>query len=162
MTATHPTLFGGCDRDSIDLRAGIPAGSQILTLAGQLPVEHLVPGDRIITRNGARSLANVAWSKRTSGTPIIHMSQDALGGRPNRDTWLLPDQPILVRDWRAQALWGVAQARVPAARLVDGDYVRHGALTEDTTVFHLIFDAVEIVYVDGLELASNPRVSAPV
>ncbi len=37
----------------------LPIGTIIYTLDGALPVEYLSPGDRIVTRAGARKLRNV-------------------------------------------------------------------------------------------------------
>ncbi len=40
-------------------RSGLPVGTVILTLEGALPVEYLEPGDRIVTRAGARVLKRI-------------------------------------------------------------------------------------------------------
>lgn len=41
-------------------KATLVVGTIIYTLDGALPVEHLIPGDRVITRAGARELRAVA------------------------------------------------------------------------------------------------------
>jgi hypothetical protein len=73
--------------------------------------------------------------------------------RPDQEVLLPASQEILLRDWRAKALFGAAQALVPVSRLVDGSFVC--ALGEIEMGLHeLVFDRPHILYVDGLELAS--------
>jgi hypothetical protein len=148
-----------------DLRAAspaaLPAGCTVLTLDGALPVEHLYPGDRLITRHGARALAGIDQVVLPAGTAIVEIAQNALGGRPERDLWLPAGQRILLRDWRARALYGQAQACVPAGQLVDGEYLRLAVLEQDVTGFALRFGRPEIMYADGLELASADALNVP-
>jgi hypothetical protein len=139
----------------------LPPGTIILTLAGALPVEHLYPGDRLITRHGARPLLRIDSVDMPCGTPIVEMTRNALGGRPERDTWLPPAQRVLIRDWRAKALYGQAQACVPAGQLVDGEFVRLSELHHDATGFALRFGRPEVLYADGLELASADPLAIP-
>ncbi|MGB8622907.1 MAG: Hint domain-containing protein, partial [Paracoccaceae bacterium] len=60
---THATERRAGQRASRDVpaqsRGGLAQGSVVLTLDGALPIEFLTPGDRIITRNGARTLRGV-------------------------------------------------------------------------------------------------------
>lgn len=139
----------------------IAPGTLVLTLDGALPVEHLYPGDKVITRHGARPLAGIDPLPLPAGTPIVEVAKNALGGRPDRDLWLPATQRILIRDWRAQALYGQKQACVPIGQLADGDYVRHAALTDAVTCFALRFGRAEVFYADGLELASADGVVVP-
>ncbi|MBF9060131.1 hypothetical protein HKCCSP123_13170 [Rhodobacterales bacterium HKCCSP123] len=134
--------------------AALAPASMILTLDGTLPVEHLYPGDKVITRHGARALVGLDRVTLAAGTPIVEVTRNALGGRPDRDVWLPASQRILIRDWRAKALYGQAQVCVPAGQLVDGDYVRLARLDRDVTCFALRFGRPEVLYADGLELAS--------
>jgi hypothetical protein len=141
--------------------AALAPSSRILTLDGALPVEHLYPGDKLITRHGARALAAIDRIMLTAGTPIVEVTRNAFGGRPERDVWLPASQRILIRDWRAKALYGQAQACVPAGQLVDGDFVRFATLQHDVTCYALRFGRPEVLYADGLELASADRLTTP-
>lgn len=134
--------------------AAFAPASMILTLDGALPVEHLYPGDKVITRHGARALVGLDRVTLAAGTPIVEVTRNAFGGRPDRDIWLPAAQRILIRDWRAKALYGQPQACVPAGQLVDGEYVRLAQLDRDETCFALRFGRPEVLYADGLELAS--------
>jgi len=137
----------------------IAPGATVLTLDGALPIEHLYPGDMLITRHGARPLAALDRVALPAGTQIVEIARNALGGRPERDLWLPAAQRILIRDWRAKALYGQAQVCVPACQLVDGEYVRLSELDADVTCFALRFGRPEVVYADGLELASADLLS---
>lgn len=138
---------------------GIAQGTQVLTLEGALPVEFLHPGDRVITRNGARRLAALEAAPAAGG--LIRVAPGALGhDRPERALILGAEARVLLRDWRAQALFGTAQALVPVARLVDGQFVVPAAAARGTRLFALRFAGPEVIYADGVEIAAEP-VTAP-
>ena len=141
--------------------AALAPSSMILTLDGALPVAHLHPGDTVITRHGACPLARIEKVTMIAGTPIVEVSRNALGGRPERDVWLPATQRILIRDWRAKALYGQPQACVPAGQLTDGEYIRLSQLDHDVTGFALHFGRPKVFYADGLELASADRLTVP-
>ena len=130
---------------------GLAFGSTVLTAQGERAVETLAPGDRIITRDGIRRLT-AAITDELTGT-VVRVSASALGhDRPDADVMLAPGQLLLLRDWRAQALYGTSTALVPVSRLVDGEYIS----TEDTATIQVItlcFDSPCVIYVHGLEIA---------
>jgi len=135
-------------------QTGLMGRALIMTLSGECRVEALRPGDRVITRDsGTATLRHLRRRRVTS--PVVHIKARSLGhNRPEGDAMLPAGQPVLVRDWRARALFGAAQALVPASRLVDGEFV---TLQPDAamTVYNLEFDNPHVLYVDGLELASH-------
>jgi hypothetical protein len=59
---------------------------------------------------------------------------------------------ILIRDWRAQALYGAPQALVAAGRLADGNLIKVETVAE-ARVFVLGFDHDVVIYAGGLEMA---------
>jgi len=133
---------------------GLLAHSIILTLAGEKNIGDVKAGDRVITRDsGAAVVRNVRRRKLTCETVTIQAG--SLGDkRPDCDTILPAGQPILIRDWRAKALFGSRQALVPVERLIDGEFIRRAAST-DMTVIELEFDRAHVLYVDGLEVACH-------
>ncbi len=135
--------------------AGFAAGSIILTLDGALPVEFLSPGDRVITRD--QGMAILRGVRRTEVTcDMVSIMAGTLGHtRPEHDTLLPAEQKVLLRDWRAQALFGAPQALAPARKLIDGEFIRRAG-RRTITLFQLEFDAPHILYVDGMELACEP------
>lgn len=134
-----------------NIAAGIAAGTVVLTLDGALPVEFVEPGDRVITREGMRIVREVTV-RRYSG-PAIRLAAGALGhDRPEQDLVLPAETPVLLRDWRAQALFGTRQAVAPVARLADGD--RIAPVTALSLRLHdLRFDTAQVIYAEGLEIA---------
>ena len=134
--------------------AGIAAGTIVLTLHGALPVEYLTPGDRIVTRDGTRVLRDLRV-RVCREAAAIRIAAGALGhDRPEDDMLVAPEQGILIRDWRAKALYGTDRAVVPAARLVDGSYIRRET-REELRLFTLEFDSPAVIYAGDLELACD-------
>ncbi len=128
---------------------GLAAGARVATSDGDLPVEFLQPGDRIVTRAGMRVLRDIRVI-RYSG-PAIRVSAHALGpDHPGLDMILPEAAQVLVRDWRAQAMFGQAQAMVAVAWLVDDEFIRNTDVA-DLQVFELCFDSPQVVYANGME-----------
>jgi hypothetical protein len=138
----------------IDL-GGICKGTSVLTLDGDLPVEHLAPGDKVITRNsGAAELLALEFDTVTEHG--VQIASGALGTIPEGTKLVLPaSQPILLRDWRAQVMFGQPQAVTAAGTLVD-----HGFILDlgevKMTLYRLIFERDQVIYAGGLELTSAP------
>ncbi len=135
--------------------AGLALGTPVLTLDGDLPVEFIMPGDRVVTRNGMRRVVQVEVT-RVENARVVAISGDSMGvGRPADDLLVAPSQPILIRDWRAKALYGQAEALIPASRLCDGEFIRAEILPELRFVT-LRFEGPEVIYAGGMELACAP------
>lgn len=134
--------------------AGVGPGSILLTQAGETLVEDIAPGDRIITRDcGLVTVDDIRKCRLTTHT--VRVLAGSLGDtRPDRDVVLPADQQLLIRDWRAMALFGKAQAMAHARALVDGEFITHDGL-RTLTLYQLWFDAPHVIYVDGLELAAQ-------
>ena len=151
----HPVSIALPD-PTLDTATGIALGTRIMTLQGALPVEYLSIGDRVITRSGARALRGLSVCVLRDAD-IVEVAAGALGhDRPEAPMRLPVAQPVLVRDWRAQALYGTREAMVPVARLVDGEFLR-AATASELRLFRLTFDTAEVVYADGVELACEPE-----
>lgn len=132
---------------------GLVAGTILLTLDGEIPVEHLTPGDRLITRNaGMAVLTNIRF--RSGLFNAVQIRSGSLGHRrPGRDMIIGSETPVHLRDWRAQALFGAPSVTVPARRLIDGEFVKTIKPIK-LAVFELEFDVPQILYADGVEIGS--------
>ncbi|WP_322866182.1 Hint domain-containing protein [Aquicoccus sp. G2-2] len=139
---------------------GFPAGSIVLTLDGEMPVEHLMPGDRIIARDCGMTLLRDIVAQ-THNCAMVRVKGGSLGHtRPGEDVLLPARQRVLLRDWRAQALFGLPQALTSLDALIDGEFICDAG-EGDVTLYRLIFDTPHILYVGGLELAcSGPETLA--
>lgn len=136
-------------------RAECSADSIILTLAGERAAHALKPGDKVITRDsGTATVRSVQTSRQVVDAVLIKAG--SLGHRrPPEDTIIPASARVLLRDWRAQALYGRVQAIADARRLCDGEFI---ALMPDhpMDIVTLEFDAPHILYVGGLEIACGP------
>ena len=131
---------------------GLVAGTRVMTMDGDLPVDYLTPGDRILTRAGARVLAAVTVRVERD-VDMVQIGTGTLGHhRPCADMLVPVHQMILIRDWRAQALYGAPQALVAAGRLADGSLIRTVAMAE-ARLFTLHFECDVVIYAGGMELA---------
>ena len=130
---------------------GLLPGTIILTQKGERPVETLQPGDRIITRDaGFVALRDVRTTESEIHT--IRIQAGSLGDtRPEEDLDLPADQKILVRDWRAKALFGASQALAEIRALVDGEFISDQGRSAQQ-LHHLSFDASHIIYAGGIEV----------
>lgn len=131
---------------------GFTSGTNILTLDGEIAVEFLNVGDRVVTRLGMRILRRIT-STATDAAGVCVAANSLGHGRPDRDTVLAPDTLVLVRDWRAKSLFGAPVALVPVSRLVDGTYIKPTPAT-GLRVFTLEFDEQYVLYADGMEVVS--------
>lgn len=132
---------------------GLLAGTTVMTLDGELPVEHLSAGDRIITRDTGVAVLRGITASEVNIAPVAIRAGSLGHTRPDRDTRLAPASQVHIRDWRAEAIFGTPTANIPASRLVDGEYISHQPV-ETVRIFALEFDAPHILYADGLEVVS--------
>lgn len=154
MSSSTLALGATADAQGTLAPKGIASGTVLATLDGYLPVDFLEPGDRVVTRDGMRVLRTVRVH-RYSG-PAVTITASALGhDRPEQDLTLPAHTQVLLRDWRAGALYGAGQALVPVSRLVDGEYVFETRAI-GMRLFELCFDSAQIVYAEGVELLCDP------
>lgn len=134
-------------------RTGLAAGSIVMTLEGEMPVEMLAAGDRIITRDTGMSVIHDI-RKKTMTCDMVAIMAGSLGHtRPDRDVLVPADQRVLVRDWRSEALTGQKQALIPARDLVDGEFVQLRK-NVSVTVYEIELNRAQVIYADGLEMTS--------
>lgn len=138
---------------------GFPVATPIMTADGEMPVEYLSPGDRIVTRNGGMTKL-ISIQAVTRRTHTVRIAADYLGDLSRRDLVLPADQPVLVRDWRAHTAFGLQQAMAAAGHLVDGLNIQDAG-EQHLILFRLEFDKPRIVYASGLELGTDPSVNLP-
>lgn len=133
-------------------------GALVQTVDGQVAVEDLLPGTRIITADGA---APLKWKgdrtilPQTSGRPLFRIPSEALGpGRPMPDLVLGMGARLVSRRTILRSLMGVEAALVPVAALADGQSVIEIMPISAVQVFHLGFERHTTFTVNGLEIES--------
>ncbi len=145
-----PVLLGGT------LRHALPSDCTVLTARGDVAVETITPGERIITRDhGMVPVRDVVCSQTPEDTRAAQFPAGSLGrNRPQQDLCLPFDQPVVLRGWRAKTLFHAHEARVAAVRLVDGVVIREVAAPRGT-VWSIILDRPSAIYVNGMEVVSG-------
>ena len=155
----HVTVRAEMMLSALVVDHGLACGTPVLTLDGMLPVDFLTPGDRIVTRDGAQRLASIEVTV-VQNARVIRITEGTLGiDQPEGDVIVSPDQPVMIRDWRAMAMFGTATAMVPAARLVDGEYIRAEVLPQ-VRFYTLRFANDAVIYAGSLELACGSAMAA--
>lgn len=122
-------------------RNGIGLGTGVFTSDGELPVEYLEPGDRIVTYDrGYVRLAGVDV-RMVPASDALRLRPSVLDPDGNgRDVILSTRQQVLVRDWRARIMWNRPLALVEARRLVDGAHLARLSGSQPVRLFQLRFD----------------------
>lgn len=130
-------------------------GTLIRTIRGDMRVEDLKVGDRIITRDhGAQPLVWIGSRHVTAEGPYAPIRIAAGTFGEHDDVFLSPQHRVLLRDAETQMASGDGEVLVAAKHLVDGTQVRRCAHAEQVEYFHLLFDEHEIVWANGLEAES--------
>ena len=132
-------------------------GAQILTDQGELAVEDLQPGHRVLTRDngyqpirwtGRRDLSHAELIVEPRFNPV-HIARGALGaGLPVRDIMVSPQHRMLVTGPRAELLFGENEVLVAAKHLVGLPGIEQ-RVSRGVSYLHILFDQHEIVRADG-------------
>lgn len=126
------------------------AGTMIQTDRGERPVEHLRPGDRVLTAD--RGYQPIRWTGRrrlagTGSAAPVRIAPGALGNA--RALRVSQQHRMLLRGWRAELISGRAEVLAPALSLVDGAQITL-APCDRVTYVHLLFDRHEVIYAEGI------------
>ena len=110
-TLLQELINGNLTRDTVcqAVQGVVAQGARIYTLDGVLPVEFLGPGDRIVTRSGARVLRDLRYADYVG--PLVRVAPGALGhDRPGAPLLMHPQARLLLRDWRCEVIYGTKEA----------------------------------------------------
>ncbi len=136
------------------------AGTMIVTLRGETPVESVMVGDLVLTLSGEGApLKPVIWTGRVSVDVALHPSPIAVRpiriaagavepGMPIRDLRVSPDHGISVEDARGR------RVLVPAHFLVNGATITREPATGGVTYHHIETAVHEILMADGMAAES--------
>lgn len=145
---------GGIEMTHSTKTTGLLGGCNVLTMHGYTPISELKAGDRVITRNGLRVLRQLSVTTQTFRA--ISVGKGTLGySRPTTEMLMAPDQEVMVRDWRAEVLFGEDAVIIPIERMVDGKYIAEERELKTHSVYELRFDGEEVFYADGVEIISK-------
>lgn len=132
-------------------------GTAIATPRGEVPVETLKPGDKVITRDngiqeiawaGARDLTSDEMAEAQELRPVL-IKAGALGANlPERDMLVSPQHRVLMANDRTQLYFDEREVLVAAKHLVGMDGVTRAG-NVDTTYIHFMCAKHEVVLSDG-------------
>jgi hypothetical protein len=123
------------------------AGTQILTQNGEMPVETLKIGDRVMTVSGAAKPIRWIGRRAYSGSFIagkrnvlpIRVAAGALAdGVPVRDLWVSPGHAFFIDN-----------ALVQCEHLINGVTVVQAESVDGVEYFHIELDAHDVIFADG-------------
>jgi hypothetical protein len=154
-------------RDTGENRPGgvicFTAGTKILTPDGPRAVETLCEGDAVQTKdNGVQKLRWIG-QRHMSGARLyalpslrpIRFRADALGlGQPDEDLVVSPDHRMLLRGPAARDLFNADEVLVAARDLVNDRAITVERHLRGVDYIHLLFDAHEVIFANGLETES--------
>lgn len=132
-------------------------GTMIGTPAGEVPVEALAAGDKVITRDngiqtirwvGKRAVSRGALAANPHLKPVL-IRRGALGdGLPERDMMVSPNHRMLVANERSVLHFAEREVLVAAKHLAAGRQVQT-VESIGTVYIHFMFDRHEVVLSNG-------------
>ena len=134
-------------------------GTRIATPGGQRLIEHLRPGDGVMTRDNGS--AEVLWlgHRRMSGARLyvmphlrpIRFRAGALGmDEPDQDLIVSPQHRMLIRGPSARALFNVNEVLVEASALVNDRTILIDRSLREVTYVHVLLAEHNVIWANGL------------
>ncbi|MHA7876207.1 Hint domain-containing protein [Roseivivax sp.] len=134
-------------------------GTLIKTLTGERPVEELLPGDRVLTRDngfqtirwvGKRHFPRPALEAMRSLAPV-RIPAGSLGrGLPARDMMVSPEHRVLVGNAWTELFFAQEEVLIPARSLRAFEGVESVIPEEGVLYVNFLFAGHELVQSDGL------------
>ncbi len=123
------------------------AGTRIMTEAGEVAVEQLSIGDRVMTVNGSarpikwigqRSYAGLFVQDNRHVLPVCFKAGSLADGTPTRDLWVSPNHAMFID--------GIL---IPAEDLVNGHGVVQANAVEVLHYFHIELESHDVILAEG-------------
>jgi hypothetical protein len=131
--------------------AGLPLGTRVLTLRGEVRIETLAIGDKIIARSGAITIRNVQRESHDTRS-MVRVSASSLGvDLPGKDIIVSPEQMFVIAEPAAD---GSLKSLISASDLIDGLTVCPETV-QNAELVVLEFDTPTIIYAGNAELATG-------
>ena len=158
IRVNQPRPMAGLDRAAVIC---FTPGTRLRTEQGDVAIEDLGPGDRLLTRDSGPQ--EVVWTgqRRMSGARLfaipdqrpVRVREGALGlYRPDADLIVSPEHRIIVRGAVARDLWGEPEVLVCARDLVGDRRVTIDHSLRETWYIHLLLEKHEVIWANGLEV----------
>ncbi|WP_282181522.1 Hint domain-containing protein [Aliiroseovarius marinus] len=140
-------------RETWDFVTCFAKGTGILTPKGEIPVEQLVPGDKVCTLdNGVQTIrwVGVREVPAEGNLAPIRIKAGALGQNlPARDLWVSRQHRMLCRSKIAARMFDTPEALISANKLTLLSGVRQDDSLDHVTYCHILCDNHEVVFANG-------------
>jgi len=133
-------------------------GTLIATLHGEIPVEDLARGDRVMTLDNGPRPIRLILSRRLSAEELAHypnlrpvrIAAGALGPRtPREDLLVSPQHRMLVSSRISARMFDSPEVLVAAKHLVGAPGIEIADEPREVTYYHILFDDHQIVTANG-------------
>ena len=128
-------------------------GTAIPTPAGEVPVERLRSGDRVVTADHGAQTIRWIGSRRVARSPALQPIRIAVGalgaGLPRRTLYVSPQHRLLVRSRVVARMTGARDVLVAAKELAALSGIRRDDRPGHVRYFHILCDRHEIVFANG-------------
>ena len=132
--------------------------AMILTPTGERRISDLTPGDDVVTRDngvqkirwiGQRFMHPIRLAQQPWLRPICINKGSMGGGVPRNDLYLSPQHRCVVGGAMAELMFGAVEVFVPAKALTG---LRGCAVSDrsDVVYYHLLFDAHQLIWSNGM------------
>jgi len=135
-------------------------GTLIRTVGGEVPVELLMPGDLVVTKDsgplpiewkGRRYISGARLHAIPGLRPIRFKTGALLKDCPSPDLYVSPDHQMLLRGRAAQSLFGEREVLAPAKCLINDHTITVDYAAKDVTYLHLMLDRHAVVWANNVE-----------
>lgn len=134
------------------------SGTRILTPSGEVPIENLAVGDKVLTLD--QGSQHIRWIARTklSASDLeanqkwrpVRIRAGALGnGLPETDLMVSPQHRILVKSAIVHRMFNVHEVLVPAIKIIDLDGIDIVEEAQGIEYWHILFEAHQIIWSNG-------------
>ncbi|MEQ9692664.1 Hint domain-containing protein [Shimia sp. SDUM112013] len=134
------------------------SGTLIATKRGEVAVENLRPGDRVVVRDGG--FAPIRWigsftadargANFEANAPVC-IPRSAMGrGVPARDLYISPNHRIFMQDASYEVFFSDREVLIPAKHLIGWKGIRQVSYVPQPEYFHILLDQHAIILSDGL------------
>ncbi|MDP4033409.1 MAG: Hint domain-containing protein, partial [Pseudorhodobacter sp.] len=150
-------VVGRSDFTNIESIVCFTPGTLIATPKGEIAVEQLRVGDKVITRDngiqeirwmGAKEMGWHDFAGNPHLRPVMVKAGSLGNGLPERDMMLSPNHRLLVANDRTALYFDEHEVLVAAKHLIGGQGI-HQVESVGTTYIHFMFDQHEVVLSNG-------------
>ena len=134
-------------------------GTRIGTPTGVSAIENLAVGDLVQCGDGVARPIRWIGNRRVPRAELranprlrpVVLAPDALApGRPDAPLRLSPQHRVLLRDWRAELLFGSPEVLAPAVALINDRDILRDQTCDPVDYFHLLVDGHHTVTANGV------------